>query len=44
MWTSIGGTLWWKSLKLTAILDQDEAVFAPKFVACEPRWWLWEDD
>ena len=31
------------SLKVTAILDWDEAVFAPKFVACEPPWWLWDD-
>ena len=32
------------SLELTAILDWDEAVFAPNFVACEPRWRLWDDD
>ncbi|KAK4696045.1 hypothetical protein P7C71_g1799, partial [Lecanoromycetidae sp. Uapishka_2] len=29
------------TLKVTAILDWDEAVFAPKFVACEPLGWLW---
>lgn len=29
------------SLKITVILDWDEAVFAPKFMACEPLGWLW---
>jgi len=29
------------TLKVTAILDWDEAVFAPKFAACEPLGWLW---
>ena len=33
-----------KSLKVTAILDWDEAVFAPKFVNCKPPRWLWCDD
>lgn len=29
------------SLKVTAVLDWDEAVFAPKFFACEPLGWIW---
>ena len=28
--------------KITAILDWDEAVFAPKFIACKPPVWLWD--
>ena len=32
------------SLELTAILDWDEAVFAPKFVNCQPPGWLWGYD
>jgi len=32
------------SIKITAILDWDEAVFAPKFVNCTPPAWLWDDD
>lgn len=32
------------SLKVTAILDWDEAVFAPKFLNCLPPLWLWRDD
>lgn len=28
-------------LEVTGILDWDEAVFAPKFVNCEPPGWLW---
>ena len=32
------------SLKVTAILDWDEAMFAPKFVNCLPPLWLWRDD
>ncbi|KAL8794638.1 MAG: hypothetical protein Q9195_002834 [Heterodermia aff. obscurata] len=32
------------SIKVTAILDWDEAVFAPKFVGCLPPGWLWRDD
>ena len=32
------------SIKLTAVLDWDEAVFAPKFVNCQPPWWLWEEE
>ena len=32
------------SLKVTAILDWDEAVFAPKFVCCLPPLWLWSDN
>ncbi|CAF9903946.1 MAG: hypothetical protein HETSPECPRED_003253 [Heterodermia speciosa] len=33
-----------KTLKVTAILDWDEAVFAPKFVNCIPPLFLWRDD
>ncbi len=29
------------SLHISGILDWDEAVFAPKFVACAPPMWLW---
>jgi aminoglycoside phosphotransferase (APT) family kinase protein len=29
------------TIRITAILDWDEAVFAPKFAACEPLSWLW---
>ena len=29
------------SLTITGILDWDEAVFAPKFVACTPPMWIW---
>jgi hypothetical protein len=32
------------SVKITAILDWDEAVVAPKFVNCQPPWWLWEEE
>ena len=32
------------SIALTAVLDWDSAVFAPKFVSCAPPWWLWQDD
>ena len=32
------------SINITAILDWDEAVIAPKFVACTPPAWLWADD
>ena len=32
------------SIKITAILDWDEAVIAPKFVNCQPPWWLWEEE
>ncbi|KAL8822615.1 MAG: hypothetical protein Q9191_006651 [Dirinaria sp. TL-2023a] len=32
------------SLKVTAILDWDEAVFAPKFVNCQAPVWLWNDE
>ncbi|KAL2041081.1 hypothetical protein N7G274_006025 [Stereocaulon virgatum] len=32
------------SIRLTAILDWDEAIFAPKFVNCKPPAWLWDDD
>ena len=32
------------TLKVRAILDWDEAVFAPKFVNCQPPLWLWDDD
>ena len=29
------------SIQVTGILDWDDAVFAPKFVNCEPPGWLW---
>ncbi|KAF6223859.1 hypothetical protein HO173_013104 [Letharia columbiana] len=29
------------SLEVTGIFDRDGAVFAPKFVNCEPSGWLW---
>lgn len=32
------------SLKVTGILDWDEAIFAPKFVNCQPPGWLWGYD
>lgn len=32
------------TIRLTAVLDWDEAVFAPKFVNCQPPWWLWKED
>lgn len=32
------------SIEITAILDWDEAVFAPKFVNCMPPAWLWDDE
>ena len=32
------------SVKITGILDWDEAVIAPKFVNCQPPWWLWKED
>ena len=32
------------SIKITAVLDWDEAMFAPKFVNCQPLWWLWEEE
>ena len=32
------------SITLTAVLDWDEAIFAPKFVNCQPPWWLWEEE
>ena len=31
-------------LKVTGYLDWDSAVFAPRFVACAPPWWLWQDE
>ncbi|KAL2043662.1 hypothetical protein N7G274_003969 [Stereocaulon virgatum] len=31
-------------LLITAFLDWDDAVFAPKAVNCEPPWWLWDDE
>lgn len=33
-----------ESIQVTGILDWDEAVFAPKFVSCEPPAWLWQDN
>ena len=32
------------SIRITGILDWDEAVVAPKFVTCEPPAWLWGFD
>lgn len=32
------------NIKITAVLDWDEAVFAPKFINCQPPWWLWKED
>ena len=32
------------SIKITGILDFDEAVMAPKFVNCQPPWWLWHEE
>ncbi len=32
------------SIRVTGILDWDEAVIAPKFVNCEPPGWLWGYD
>ena len=32
------------SVRITGILDWDEALVAPKFVACEPPAWLWGFD
>ena len=32
------------SIQITAVLDWDEAMFAPKFVNCQPPWWLWEEE
>ena len=32
------------TIRITAVLDWDEAVFAPKFVNCQPPWWLWKED
>lgn len=32
------------SIRVTGILDWDEAVIAPKFVSCEPPGWLWGFD
>lgn len=31
-------------LTIAGILDWDSAVFAPKWVACAPPWWIWADD
>ena len=31
------------TIRITAVLDWDEAVFAPKFVICQPPWWLWKE-
>ena len=31
-------------LKITGYLDWDSAIFAPRFVACAPPWWLWQDE
>ncbi len=31
-------------LKITGYLDWDSAIFAPRFIACAPPWWLWQDE
>lgn len=33
-----------ESIQVTAVLDWDSAVFAPKLVSCRPPWWLWQDE
>ena len=32
------------SIRLTAVIDWDEAIFAPEFVNCRPPCWLWADE
>lgn len=32
------------SVKITAVIDWDEAIFAPEFVNCRPPCWLWADE
>ena len=32
------------SVKITGVLDWDEAIFAPQFVNCRPPAWLWLDE
>ena len=32
------------SIKMTAVIDWDEAIFAPEFVNCRPPSWLWADE
>lgn len=32
------------SVNIAAVLDWDEAVFAPQFVQCEPPTWMWRDE
>ncbi|KAK4695285.1 hypothetical protein P7C71_g2438, partial [Lecanoromycetidae sp. Uapishka_2] len=32
------------SLTITGYLDWDSAMFVPRFVACSPPWWLWQDE
>ena len=32
------------AIQITAILDWDEAIFAPKFMNCRPLAWLWDDE
>lgn len=31
------------TIKITSILDWDEAIIAPKFMACMPLAWIWDD-
>ena len=33
-----------ESVKITAVIDWDEAIFAPEFVNCRPPCWLWADE
>ncbi|MDI1488046.1 MAG: hypothetical protein OHK93_007320 [Ramalina farinacea] len=32
------------SVKISAVIDWDEAIFAPEFVNCRPPCWLWADE
>ena len=32
------------SIRVTGVLDWDEALFGPKWVSCRPTWWLWQDE
>ena len=33
-----------ESVTINGILDWDSAIFVPRFVACAPPWWLWQDE
>ncbi|KAF2132866.1 hypothetical protein P153DRAFT_414785 [Dothidotthia symphoricarpi CBS 119687] len=32
------------SIEITGVLDWDDALYAPKYVACRAPFWLWEDE